>query len=425
MSGLYWLVLIAIAGLPLRYAFQDYSTPDTFKFLLPWYTFARDHGLGGLNKDFTNYTPFYSYLLILTAQFDGLAKPLLLIKTISFVFEFGSAVLAYRLVHFATKSETRSTVAFAVSWLAPTVLFNGALWGQADAIWTFFLLLSIYQFCRGQQGVLPFAFAVAVKAQGTFLAPFVLGVLFRRKRKWLWLASVPIVYLALALPVVIAGGSLQRVLAVYLNQANTYHSLSMNAANFWVFIPNAYYAVGFAIGLILAGVGGLALAGIIARSKRNSAEFLLLAACSSLLLMPYLLPKMHDRYFYAFELASISLACINPRYVPVAVIAQVDGVLAYMAFGRVFGFDLLLAALCNTVLVLFLLKQLLSEERTAPFPIGHFVSYTLLCVGFASLLIYTGNNPAAVMAKILFIIFCVLLPIQTYIMLKRTTVQHT
>ncbi|WP_456663794.1 hypothetical protein [Bradyrhizobium sp. LB13.1] len=48
--------------------------------------------------------------------------------------------------------------------------------------------------------------------------------------------------------------------------------------------------------------------------------------------MPYLLPKMHERYFYAFEFASIALACLNPRYLPFAVIAQVAGELSYLAF---------------------------------------------------------------------------------------------
>lgn len=425
MGGLHWMVLITISGVLLRYVFRDYSTPDTFAYLLPWYEFSRVHGLDSLRTAFTNYAPFYSYLLILTAQLDGLAKPLLLIKTISFIFEFGSALLAYRLVRFATQNATRSMVAFAVSWLAPTVLFNGALWGQADAIWTFFLLLSLYLFCRGKQGVLPFAMAFAVKAQGIFLAPFVLGILLRRRRRWLWLASVPIVYLALALPIIFAGGSLEKVVSVYLNQANTFHALSMNAANFWIFIPNAYYQVGVAIGLFLTSFVGLALATVIARSERKSPEFLLLAACASLLLMPYLLPKMHDRYFYAFEVASILLACINPRYVPVAVLAQVDGILSYFAFDRVFGFEILVAALCNTVLALFLVGQLHCSEVATSFPTRQFVRFSLLIVGFVSLLAYAGNSQPDLVVKILGFAFCILLPIQSYILLKQTIVKST
>jgi Gpi18-like mannosyltransferase len=416
-----------MAGLLLRYLFRDHFTLDAVVFLIPWYRFAHEHGLASLGTAFTNYTPFYSYLLILATQFDGFAKPLLLIKSISFVFEFGAAVLAYQLVYFATKSAKRSTMAFAASWLAPTVLFNGALWGQCDSIWAFFELLCVYLYCRGRQGILPFAISFAVKAQGIFLAPFVLGMVFRRRRQWLWLASVPAVYLALAVPVVIAGGSLRQVATVYLNQADTYHRLSMNAANLWIFVPHAFYTPGVVLGLLLAGGAALVIAVGLARSERSSPEALLLGACISLLLMPYLLPKMHERYFYAFELASLSLACINVRYAAAAVLAQVDGILAYLPFDRGWNvhFDLVVAALCNTVLVLYFLRQSGSEERATPFPIAHFVRYTLLCVGFAALLVHIGYQPAALATTILGLAFCVLLPTQAYVMLGRTTVQQT
>ena len=104
---------------------------------------------------------------------------------------------------------------------------------------------------------------------------------------------------------------------------------------------------------LLAATGGLALSVFVARARREGPDFILLAACASLMLMPYLLPKMHDRYFYAFELASIALACLNLRYLPVAVVAQLDGVLSYLGFERGIAMGLLPAALCNTFIEIF------------------------------------------------------------------------
>ncbi|WP_247456760.1 MULTISPECIES: hypothetical protein [unclassified Bradyrhizobium] len=52
-----------------------------------------------------------------------------------------------------------------------------------------------------------------------------------------------------------------------------------------------------------------------------------------------------------FELASIALACVNPRYLQFAVIAQVDGVLSYLGFESGIIMGLLPAALGNTFLV--------------------------------------------------------------------------
>jgi hypothetical protein len=137
-----------VVGLACRYALLDHVTADTFMYLLPWYEYAREHGFEALGHTFTNYTPFYGYLLFVATRFDGLAAPLHLIKAISFVFELASALMAARLVSVAVRRPHAPAIAFVAVWLAPTVLFNGAVWGQADAIWTFFVLLSIYLMCR-------------------------------------------------------------------------------------------------------------------------------------------------------------------------------------------------------------------------------------------------------------------------------------
>src|SRR5262249_40427433 len=60
----------AFVGLALRYLVREHATGDAVRYLIPWYAFARDHGVGGLGEAFTNYTPFYSYLLLIAAQFD-------------------------------------------------------------------------------------------------------------------------------------------------------------------------------------------------------------------------------------------------------------------------------------------------------------------------------------------------------------------
>ncbi|RZI38566.1 hypothetical protein EGT07_33550, partial [Herbaspirillum sp. HC18] len=138
-------------------------------FLIPWYVFARDHGIGALGEAFTNYTPFYSYLLLIAARFDWLGQPLSLVKAISAMFELGCAIVIARMVWRATRVPLRASMAFCAIWLAPTVILNGAMWGQADSIWAFFVLISVALFMRNRNGILPFAVAFAVKAQAVFL----------------------------------------------------------------------------------------------------------------------------------------------------------------------------------------------------------------------------------------------------------------
>jgi hypothetical protein len=172
-----------------------------------------------------------------------------------------------------------------------------------------------------------------------------------------------------------------------MDQADTFHRLTMNAANIWVFASGAPYAIGVAVGLVLAAAGGIALSVFIVRSKQEGPEFILLVACASLMLMPYLLPKMHDRYFYAFELAAIALACLNLRYLPFAVIAQVDGVLSYLGFERGIVMGLLPAALCNTFLGLYLVLDLWRGERGFRFPKAVWLGFAASTVALLSYLI--------------------------------------
>ena len=383
----------AFAGLALRYLAREHATTDAVQYLIPWYVFARDHGVGGLGEAFTNYTPLYSYLLLIAAQFDGLGQPLSLVKAISAVFELGCAIVVAQMVWQATRTPLRASLAFCAVWLAPTTILNGALWAQADSIWTLFTLLSVSLFMQGRNGVVPFAVAFAVKAQGVFLGPFVLGMILRRKIHWAWLAAIPVVYVALAIPVVVTGRSIGSVLAVYMDQANTFHRLTMNAANLWLLAPGMPYAIGVIFGLVLGAAAGLALSAFIMRSKREGADFILLVACASLMFMPYLLPKMHDRYFYAFEIASIALACLNPRYLPLAVIAQVDGVLSYLGFERGIILGLLPAALCNTVLGLYLVRDLWRGEHGFRFPKLAWLGFATSTVGLFSYLILVDPSP--------------------------------
>lgn len=360
------IVVATLIGLAVRFAARDHMNPDATTYLLPWYEFARAGGIDSLRSGFTNYAPFYSYLLLVATTLHGLFPPLLLIKGISFIFEFGCALVVFRLVSLGCSSPIRPAIAFAATWMAPSVLYNGALWGQADLIWTFFVLLTIYLICRERYfgAMLAFAMAVSVKLQAVFLGPLVFALVLRGKMHWTWLASIPVVYMLIAIPTLALGRPLSDVLAIYLRQAESFRSLSKDAANLWLFVPNEFYTIGVAIGLVCGGVAGLAFSVFVAKTRLWSPQFIVLAAAVSLFLMPWILPKMHDRYFYAFELTSIVLAFLEPRLLLIAVVAQTDAVLSYLPFDLQ-GLALLglpLAAILNTASLAFLIARIWTGE---------------------------------------------------------------
>jgi Gpi18-like mannosyltransferase len=387
------IIISLVAGLAIRWALRGYVSNDASVYLLPWYEFARAHGAGALRYPFTDYTPYYSYVLLGLTRLGGLAPPLTLIKAVSTIFELGCAVMAAGVVRTAGGGRWARALAFAGVWLAPTVLLNGPYWAQADSLWTFFILLSLMLFLRGRNGVIAFAFAFAVKLQSIFFAPFMLGMIFKRRRLWPWLAVIPAVYMLLAAPVLLAGRPILGVLSIYLNQAGAFHYLSVNAANLWIFWPFGE-TVGVIVGSALAALAGLFLAVSTMRTPPEDREGLLVAACASLLIMPFLLPKMHDRYFYAFEVASITLACVNPRYLGLAVIAQADGILSYMILDERLPLGTLApAAFCNAGMAALLVEQMVRRRRGAGLSWPHLAAFVAAaCLTLGVLRIYPGRG---------------------------------
>jgi Gpi18-like mannosyltransferase len=354
-----------LVGVGLRVCFLDYETPDVPEFLLPWYDFARDHGVGALAYAFTNYAPFYSYLLIGATWFGGWAAPLTLIKFISYPFEFGSAVIAARLVAVIDPRPERSLLAFTCVWLAPSVLHNGAFWGQCDAIWTFFLLLSLLFFCRESpgRGAVTFGLALSVKAQAVFLGPLLLALALRRNLHWGWFLVIPVIYFATALPTLIVGRPVAEIALIYFGQAGAYESLSKRAANLYLMIPDSFYGPGLAIGLAATVIASLWFANRVARAPRLPPEHLMLAAAVTLVMAPFLLPKMHERFFYPFEILVIALACARPVLVPVAVMTQITSLLSYLPYDGRGRFTLPLTGMIQLVILLFLSTLLIRALR--------------------------------------------------------------
>ena len=193
-----------------------------------------------------------------------------------------------------------------------------------------------------------------------------LGLVLRRTLPLtapLWL---PAMYGLCAIPVLIAGRPVMDVLAVYAKQADTFHFLSLNAASIWdplsPFVP---YSLGVPVGLCLAAVGGLALAWQIGRTRLEDPEAMLIAAAASLFLLPFLLPKMHDRYFYGFEVTAIVLATLNARYFVIGLAAQICGLISYLAMTDGAPATVQGAAVVNLML-LWVLLQKLREHEGAP-----------------------------------------------------------
>jgi Gpi18-like mannosyltransferase len=94
-------------------------------------------------------------------------------------------------------------------------------------------------------------------------------------------------------------------------------------------------------------------------SARMTADRLIEVATLSVLIVPYFLPKMHDRYFFPADVLSLILAFFFPRYFIVPVIIGLVSFLSYWPF--LFGFEVVplqLLAVVQLVPMLILLRHL-------------------------------------------------------------------
>lgn len=318
---LFATLCVALA-LALRLALFSYQTFDYYNFLGPWYDHLRENGFQGFQTGFSNYTPPYLYLLWFATYLP--VPKLYAIKSIGLLFDFALAFVVLLLVRLKYDRRPVWLAAFAAVLFAPTIFFNSALWGQCDAIHTTFLLAALYCLLRRWPGraLLFFSIAFAFKVQAVFLLPlfFVLWAKGELPLKYFFL--LPVVYLALCLPVLLAGRPLYDLLTIYLEQANTYRSLTSSAPNLYQWLPNNAEVFGRA-GLIFAVtlVGFLCYACL--KSEARWGEHLTVRlALVSALLVPFALPYMHERYFYAADCVAIVYGFYFPRrfYIPLTVV---------------------------------------------------------------------------------------------------------
>ncbi len=178
--------------------------------------------------------------------------------------------------------------------------------------------------------------ALSLKLQAIFIAPLVVALLLSGRARWWTLALPPAVYTAAMLPAWIAGRPARELALLYVAQGHYFHDLARSVPNIWqilralVTIP---YHVGIVVGLVAAATVTVALAWRARRHLDGPAD-VLLTALAGAMLIPYVLPKMHNRYFFMADVLAFAYAFVRPapRTLRIMVLAQIGSLLAYATF---------------------------------------------------------------------------------------------
>lgn len=364
------IAFLFVFGLILRVLFLPANTIDMKVFNLKWYDYIVAHGIqDAMGDEFANYTPPYLYLLSLATLTRTFIPSLTAIKLIPIIFDLFNASLVYQIVKTKFGSGIETWLAAALVWLLPTVVINGSFWGQVDALYTCFLLLTLLCILNEKPigAILAFSVSFSIKAQAVFFLPFLALLFFKQKIRWQYFLLIPLVYFLMMLPAALAGRSLSSLALAYVTQGGTFTQASMNAATPYFLLPQSAYRMSLLAGIPLAGI--LLLIWVLYYGIKQyaiSPKLIVASALLSLALTPYLLPKMHDRYFYPADVLSLVAVFFAPELWFVPIVYQMISLLSYSPF--LFSADpqavIPIALMMNTLVLGFLLWKQWSMVNT-------------------------------------------------------------
>lgn len=323
-------------ALVIRASLLDFESGDYLTFLAPWTQFFRDNGgFAALRYSLGNYNPPYMYFLALFSYFD--ISELYLIKLLSVLFDVLLAWACMKLLGLYTGSRAKLLGVFLAVLFLPTVVINGAYWAQCDSIYAFFGIYALYLGLRGRgcASMVSLAACLAFKLQAVFIIPVFFILLLAKKLRWRQLLVFPAAYIVFMLPALLAGRPFVKTMTLYFAQAGTvgdamnYNAPSLTSMFQWSGNTESWST------LLIAAAFALVLASYaVAAVKRRELDDTVFLGFALLLAMgiPYLLPHMHDRYFFISGVLALVLAFRDRRFFPIPLLAELASLHCYYAY---------------------------------------------------------------------------------------------
>lgn len=328
--------VLVLAAMGARFAVFDHETLDYQYFLTQWVGFFRDNGgFAALSQPVGNYNIPYLYFLALFSYFD--VKDLYLIKLLSVFFDIVLAFAAMRLVKLVSGSADRALACFIAVLFLPTVFLNGALWAQCDSSYVALALLGIYLALDGRPvpSMICAALSFGFKLQAVFILPVYAVLWMHGKFKWQHFLVFPLSYIILVMPAVLLGRPFADTVLLYLGQTGSIGSgLNYNSPSVFALIKSVSdEPLAAKLGIAAAFAFMLAVLGLcLIRRRRLNGRAIVSAALLLSAGIPFLLPHMHDRYFFGADALSLVLAFISPVCAAGVLLMQFASLLGYHAY---------------------------------------------------------------------------------------------
>ncbi len=378
------LLLLAFLVRLIFFSNQGYAKIDTVDFSA-WFQTAANSGIRSFyNQTWCDYPPFNIYIFWV---FGSLAKSLGV---------FGSTLFTYimklpsNLIDIATAfiifTFVRKRISFRWALLAtalyafnPAVIFNSAVWGQFDAIYTFLLVLSLVLVFSNKPkiAVVAYMLGVLTKPQSIALAPLFFFLVWR-KTDWKGILTSIGIAIATVIVVIIPfewSNPVTFLSNLYFGAYNGYQFTSLNAFNIWGFGGMWVADTPFTFVLGWAMFAALAAFTLYFVHKRSSTnyELTVLLAAFVLFFGFFMLPtRIHERYLFpVFAILALMFPFLKktrPLYVTLTITCFVNQfyVLSFLNAGTFIqpgDLVVFIVSLINSLALVYVLTLMIQEIR--------------------------------------------------------------
>ena len=281
-------------------------------------------GVYALSQKVGNYGIPYQTLIALMSYLP--LNPMHGYKICSIICDFGIAVVIYKIVTDVLDNKKLGLVAYIISVIHPVILLNSSVWGQCDAIFSLFCVISLMCFLN-EKHTLAFIFlgiGFSFKLQSIFLIPFVfIEYICKTKNRFslfniIW---IPICMVVLSLGGILQGRSISDLFQLYVDQAGTYQRISNNYPSIWNLLVNNFTFDHYQIVAPVCITFSLIALGLLLLTTTNKGfEFnkknLLFLAFFSTYMTVFFLPSMHERYSYIYIIIGLILTFVDKNTIP-------------------------------------------------------------------------------------------------------------
>jgi len=283
----------------------------------------------------SDYPPFYIYILWLVGavyklffsfSFD-MNTPVfaILLKIPANIMDIIAAFLIFLIVRKYKDFRTAFPIMLFYAF-NPAIVYNSAIWGQVDSVFTLFILLTIMFLVSKRPEIAGVSMAIAIltKPQSLMLLPL-FAILLVKNHKLLKLAKIFVIsagiFIALALPFYLRS-SLFLLIKAYATAYNEYSFTSLNAFNLWAFFgfqkpdSTVFFFLSYRVWSYI--LFGLLFIFIAYKTVKNGDSMSVYFASAILFFGFFMLfTRIHERYLFPMFAPLAVMMSLDRRLVPV------------------------------------------------------------------------------------------------------------